>query len=270
MLEITSAQNKAFKRYKSLLLKKNREEEGLFLLEGRRYVDTALQSNRSVETLLFSSTFWETLSDNERTAYSDRCSVTRIADELFKELVHTEQSQGVLGIMQMPKFLWSLTDIRMEDEEDILLLDRIQDPGNLGTIIRTADATGIRFILLSKGTVDPFNPKVLRSTAGSILNVRLVMVESYTDTLTHLKSAGFSLLSTALEGARDYDEDGIYGSKNCLIIGNEANGISPELLEASDTKIKLPIIGMAESLNASVAAGVMMYKLLSVKRKRIF
>jgi len=270
MLEITSAQNKVFKRYKSLLIKKNREEEGLFLLEGRRYVDTALQSNRCVEALLFSNTFWDLLSEKERTAYSDRCSVTRIADEIFKELIQTEQSQGILGIMQMPKFLWELTDISVDDSEDILLLDRIQDPGNLGTIIRTADATGIRFILLIKGTVDPFNPKVLRSTAGSILNVRLVMVDSYTEALSYLKAIGYRILSTALEGALDYDTDGLYGLKNCLIIGNEANGISPELLEASDTKIKLPIIGMAESLNASVAAGVMMYKLLSVKRKHLF
>jgi len=268
MQEIASSQNKLFKRYKSLLQKKYREEEQLFLLEGKRYVDTAIQSGSKVDSVIFSKVTWEIEKNKEY--YLTMSNVVILSDELFKELVQTEQSQGIIGVISFESHLCDLSEADFKTGKDILLLDRLQDPGNLGTIIRTADATGIEHIILMKGTVDPFNPKVLRSTAGSILNVKFIFVESVIETIEVLHSKGFNVIATALEEALDYDTETIYHQQNCLIIGNEANGISEILLDACDVRVKLPIIGLAESLNASVAAGVMMYKLLSVKRKRIF
>lgn len=266
MQEVVSSQNKQFKRYKSLLLKKYREEEQLFLLEGKRYVDTAIQSSGIVESVIFSKSTWEIEEDKDH--YLTMTNVVVLLDDLFKELVQTEQSQGIIGVIRIENRLVALSEADFKHGKDILLLDRLQDPGNLGTIIRTADATGIEHIILMKGTVDPFNPKVLRSTAGSILNVKFIIVDNVNQTLDTLHSNGFNVIATALEKALDYDDETIYKQQNCLIIGNEANGISDTLLEACDVRVKLPIIGLAESLNASVAAGVMMYKLLSIKRKR--
>ena len=182
-------------------------------------------------------------------------------------MTQTEQSQGIIGVINMPKVL-DLSVLKQEvvknEKYNIVLLDRIQDPGNLGTIIRTADAAGIEWILLAKGTVDAYNPKVVRSTAGSILNIKLIEVDPIKDALNLLKTFGVNVIATTLEGAVDYGEPSSYKRFNCLVIGNEANGESNEIIELSDARVKIPIYGSAESLNASVAAGIMMYKLNSL------
>ncbi|MDH8677569.1 RNA methyltransferase [Fusibacter bizertensis] len=265
--EITSNKNKYFKRFKSLNMKKYRESERLYLLEGQRYIDTAIELKLKFEALLFDIDSWNQMELKAQNFYLEAAEVFVFPSHLFKEITQTEQSQGFLGVINMPEVLEiDFIEKSMADKTklNILLLDRVQDPGNLGTIIRTADAAGIEFVLLAKGTVDAYSPKVVRSTAGSILNIKLIALEEVEVAISELKTYGFNIIATALEGAKDYGESSCYKSRNCLIIGNEANGVSAEILNMADNKVKIPIFGKAESLNAAVAAGIMMYKLNSL------
>lgn len=267
---IQSSQNKQFKLLKSLSQKKYREKEGLFLLEGLRYVETAVDNDKALEALIIGASLWESMKITEQAkTFLELCPVYILPESLFEELVQTEQSQGIVGVYKIQAQVELHTWLSDHLHHTILWLDRLQDPGNLGTIIRTADAAGVGTILLSHGTVDPYNPKSVRSTAGSILNVTVINVEDTHATCECLKKYGYTLIATALEGAVEYSVESAYGEKNCLIIGNEANGISKELLIASDSKVKIPIVGGAESLNASVAAGIMLYKLHEYRHKNL-
>ena len=266
VFEIASAQNKTFKRFRSLLNKKYREIEKCFLMEGQRYVDTAIDNQFLMDAIIVSEQFWnEQLDEINKTRYLAKSDIYVLSKALFQELTQTEQSQGILGVFSYFK----KDEKNLEAQIDhfgcvnLLFLDRIQDPGNMGTIIRTADAAGIQHILLSKGSVDPYNPKVIRSTAGSILNVNLYELEDSELAISMLKSSGFHLVVTALEDSKDYDDLSNYTNKNCLVIGNEANGVSDSLLKSADSRVKIPILGGAESLNAAIAAGIMMYKIQS-------
>lgn len=275
VLEIASSQNKTFKKFKSLTLKKYRERELLFLMEGQRYIDTAINNDVAFEAILFDEQTWQhAIDDVSKQEYMRSAQVYILVESLFQELSQTEQSQGIIGVLQIPanqSLVHALethqNTINHDSHKNIIMLDRIQDPGNLGTIIRTADAAGIDTILLVKGTVDPYNPKVVRSTAGSILYVNLIEVDDSIETIEILKSNGYRVVVTALENAKDYNDVSSYGEKNCLVIGNEANGVSDHFIQSSDSRVKIPIIGQAESLNASVAAGIMMYKLQSLDGK---
>lgn len=259
--EISSSQNNTFKRFKSLQLKKYREKEKCFLLEGQRYIDTALLEGARIKAVLFDALTWETLSEHKRNYYLSKTEIFVMRESLLKELSQTEHSQGVIGVAEIEK------PEKTHWTGDILMLDRVQDPGNLGTIIRTADAAGFKDILLLKGTVDAYNAKVVRSTAGSILNVAIHEIEDASTIIETLKASGYNLIVTALEDAVFYDSPVCYQALNCLVIGNEANGVSGHLLEAADVRVKIPIYGKAESLNAAVATGIMLYKIKETKLK---
>ena len=260
-ITIESTQNKYFKKYKGLNLKKNRELDGLYLLEGLRYIDTAITMGHPFEAILVDINYWESIANQEY--YKNVCEVMVLSGQLMKDISQTEHSQGIIGVMRNQPLPDLKSHLEREDSKNILFLDRLQDPGNLGTIIRTADAAGFDTIICTKGTVDAFNPKVVRSTAGSILNVLVYYVEDSMESLTMIKEKGYKCVVTALDNAVDYHLPDIYGAKNCLVIGNEANGVSAQVLDLADVTVKIPILGGAESLNASVAAGIMMYQIIS-------
>nr|WP_330368177.1 RNA methyltransferase [Clostridioides difficile] len=140
-----------------------------------------------------------------------------------------------------------------------MILDRIQDPGNMGTIIRTADSAGVDAIIALKGCVDIYNPKVIRSTMGSIFDVNIIDA-SQDETVDMLKSLDFNIVSSYLNTENFYDKID-YGSKVALVIGNEANGINEELVSKSDILVKIPIYGKAESLNAAISSAILMYEI---------
>nr|WP_246542850.1 RNA methyltransferase [Fusibacter paucivorans] len=155
-------------------------------------------------------------------------------------------------------------DVLKETDRFVVYLDRIQDPGNLGTIIRTADAAGVDAIVLNRGCVDVFNSKVLRSTAGSILNVRLIHADSDDAAISALRQKQFKMIVTDLQSDFDYNDNRAYREKNCLVIGNEGSGVSEKIKAEADVRISIPIYGKAESLNASIAAGILIYKIKSI------
>ena len=152
------------------------------------------------------------------------------------------------------------------NQDIIVALDDIQDPGNLGTILRTVDSIGLKQILVSKGTADSYNPKVVRSTMGAIFRVKIIECEKLSETLKQVKAHKYQVLATSLKTKNSiYDID---YNKKVIVIGNEANGVSEEILKLADIKVKIPMLGKTESLDASVATGIMLYEYVRQKIKK--
>ena len=150
-----------------------------------------------------------------------------------------------------------------------MALDDVQDPGNLGTIIRTLDAAGIDSLILSKGCADVYNPKVVRSTMGAIFRVDTKYVDDLKSELLSLKEKGYNVITTSLK-TNKYIYDIDFSKKTVIVIGNESNGVSKEIFDISDEMVKIPMLGKTESLNASVAAGVIIYECVRQKRDNLF
>lgn len=247
-----SRENKIIKDALKLKQRKYREKEGLFLIEGIRFIEEAIKS-KSIKYVLYSSKIYET-KGYERVLNS-LIDKYEISNELLKELADTENPQGAIGIVH--KKIWSIDDI---ENNLIVVCDGIQDPGNLGTIIRTCDAA-LGAVVVIKGSVDVYNSKTLRSTMGSIFHIPVLFYDDFEIAVKDIKNRGYSLYAADLE-ADKYIYDVDFRKKSAIIIGNEANGIPCEHIEFVDEKIKIPMIGMAESLNASVAAGVIIYEVV--------
>lgn len=256
MIAITGKDNKVLKTVRSLQRKKGREETGLYFVEGVRMVQEAMEwAKDSLQYFLVSETYAEknpsvvqTLETWEKPAYLLR-------DNLFRELCNTEAPQG-LGAVLTAK---SLTETVSLEDSFVLILDGVSEPGNMGTIIRTAEAAGVDRVLLMKGCVDLYNPKVVRSTMGSLFRVPCVSGVSDTD-IRDIKHNGFTVIATALHDAVSIENAKVDG-KRALVIGSEAFGVSKEILDLSDIRVYIPMSGQVESLNAGVAAGISMYML---------
>lgn len=240
-------------------LKKNartRKKEGRFVAEGVRLVEEALAYHMAEKVYL---------SETIKKEYLDRLShklkeaeVEYVSAKVFQEISDTESPQGVLAVVKMPRY--SRSTIVEQKEPAVLCLEDIQDPGNLGTIFRTAEGAGMSAVILSMGCVDLFNPKVVRATMGAIFRVPFFVTENMTREVEQLKKEQFSVYAASLEGARFYTEE-TYQGKCAVIIGNEANGIRPETQQAATHKIKIPMEGKLESLNAAVSAALFMYEI---------
>ena len=182
-----------------------------------------------------------------------------VSGKVFKELTDVVTPQGVLAVINKRN-----DNKKIDTTSDYLLaLDNLQDPGNLGTIIRTADAANLKQIIVSKDTVDAYSPKVIRSTMGAIYRVNIIEVENLKETLFNLKKDNFEIVTTSLQ-----TNNSIYDIKyknKVVVIGNEANGVEKEIQEMSDYKVKIPMLGKTESLNASVAASIMIYEYVRQK-----
>jgi TrmH family RNA methyltransferase len=254
---IESSSNSQFKKIQKL--KKNvrfRRSEGCFVAEGWKMTEEALQRGM-VRTLYVSASAMETTSFSQQDV-----PVEVVSDKLFRELSDTVTPQGVLAVVSMPEY--RREDMICSDEAALLCLENIQDPGNLGTMVRTAEGAGMSGVVLSSGCVDLFNPKVVRSTMGALFRVPFYVCEDITTEVESLKKDGFSIYAAHLEGTADYTEEE-YSGRVGILIGNEANGLSDSLSELADKKVKIPMEGQLESLNAAVSAALFMYE---VHRKR--
>lgn len=243
---ITSIKNEKIKAWKKLHQRKYRTASGTFLIEGSHLIEEALSSSWEMKEIIVS----------EEVAVPDAAKhipVTPVTRLVFKELSFTASPQGIMAVVQIKE-----EAINYEGKV-IALLDAIQDPGNLGTIIRTADAAGVDGLILGKGCVDLFNDKVIRSTQGSVFHLPVVQGDLKEETMV-LKQAGFQLWATALERAKNYQTRSI-PEKTAIIFGNEGAGVSESLLDQADERVTIPILGQAESLNVSVAAGILLYYL---------
>lgn len=240
---ITSVQNNKVKQWNKLHSRKGRIKSGFFFIEGFHLIEEVHNSDWEITEIIV----------QDGIDYPEWCSespVTMVSENVFKNIASTNTPQGIAAVVKMNQ-----TEMGIGDS--VLLVDAIQDPGNLGTIIRTADAAGVESIMLGENTVDMYNDKVIRATQGSLFHLPISHV-SIPDEIPRLKKSGFQILASALNGAVPYNEIEI-GKKTALIVGNEGAGINDEIIALADSAIKIPIHGKAESLNVSVAAGILMY-----------
>ncbi len=234
---ISSRTNELVKKLKKLREKKYREFYGEYIAEGKRWVSDALTvCPQNVSAVIRSNAF-----DCERADFV-------LSDELYGELTQTENGQGIMAVMRIP-------EPKELSAEYCLFLDRVRDPGNMGTIIRTAVAAGYNDIMLHD-CVDVYNPKVIRSSMTGVLGVNFV----YAEDLSVPKSKGYKTIAAELSGT-DVFGYGNRANKTCLVIGNEADGISDSVLSECDDTVTIPMQSGMESLNAAVSAGILMYEL---------
>lgn len=261
---ISSSKNHLIKEAKSLKIKKHREIKKMYFIEGIRFVQEAFKANVKMDKIFISEKLEYISGGTEilKTINEMKLDYFILPHKLFKEISDTDNPQGILAQIKMEKC--SLTDV-INKKNFLVVLDSIQDPGNMGTIIRTADAAGATGLILSEGCVDIYNPKVLRSTMGSIFHVPIYTSNNILKDLSCVKKSRIILCAAHLEGETAYyNLDNI--NNVAVIIGNEAKGISEEIKNVSDILVKIPMKGKAESLNASVAAGLLIFEIM---RKRM-
>lgn len=247
MERITSLKNPKVILWRSLKERKGRRETGCFLAEGRKMVEEALHSAFPVEALLV---------DEKRAAefsLPPHIPVYALPENVLAAVCDTKTPQGIAAVVRIS--LGAQLGCRL------VALDAVQDPGNVGTIIRTADAAGLDGVLLSDQCADVFSPKTLRATMGSIFRMPIQVTDDLPAALLRLREAGCSVISSQLDGEPFYQRSPV-GERFCLIIGNEGNGISDAVKATATHRVKLPMRGGAESLNAAIAAGIMMYDLM--------
>ncbi len=253
MTVITSKNNQVYKKFQKLLAKKYRDRMGLYIIEGENLIEEAIKNGAHVEEALVRAG-----DESKLPCGLEQDKIFTIERNLFKELSRTETSQGIMAAVSKPEF--HREDFTKNCEgKNFVVLDRLQDPGNIGTIIRTADAAGYGLVVAMKGTADLFSPKVVRAAAGSLFRVPVLFLDDEDSLIEFAKAAGKKLVATCLEDSRYYYEENL-SSDIGLIIGNEGNGIRDSLMEKADIKIKIPMKGNIESLNASVAAAIIMYE----------
>ncbi|MCL2322964.1 MAG: RNA methyltransferase [Oscillospiraceae bacterium] len=245
--------NNLVKSIKKLHLKKYRIEEKRFIVEGWKLVKEAIKSIFSIELIIISERALDEW-DKSFVKESFQGNIYIAKDSVFNSMCKADTPQGILAVVSSKNFKFNIrTDV-------YVYLDSIQDPGNLGTIIRTSHAAGIKGIILSKGCVDILNDKVIRSSMGSIFHVPYFIDENYFY-LKELKDKGFKIIAGSLSSQKDfYDID--FSGKIVMIFGNEGSGITEEVLNFVSEDYKIPMPGGAESLNVAVASGIIIYEVI--------
>lgn len=250
MKRIESVKNTQVKQWKKLHTKKERETTQTFLIEGFHLVEEALNNKELIREIIISESV-----DFPPTWNVDNVAVTVVTNEVMKFISETETNQGIAAICEQ----FSTKEVS-EEFSKLLLIDAVQDPGNLGTMIRTADAAGIDAVIIGEGSVDVYNSKVVRSTQGAIFHIPIIK-----GSLFHwfelLKKESITIYGTALD-----EESVTYKEVNpaksfALVVGNEGSGVNPELLKETTQNLYIPIHGKSESLNVAVAAGILLYHL---------
>jgi TrmH family RNA methyltransferase len=253
METITSKDNQLIKEIKKLKEKRYRDEKGQFIVEGFRFCSEALMSHFEIPFLFISEGSldrWKSF--NLENKLQNSTKVYQVKDSVLKSICSTDTPQGVAAVASKVN-----TALRYYDGFYILA-DRIQDPGNMGTIIRTAHAAGASGVITTEGTVDIYNEKTMRSTMGSIFHIK-VIEDSDLKIIKELKNRGFKLVVSTLDTDKNFFDVSL--KDNVIIaVGNEGNGISDRVQSIADIKVKIPMPGGAESLNVGVAASIMVFE----------
>lgn len=256
---IRSKDNGRVKMLRNLKSRKIRDKEGLYVVEGVKFVDEAWRLKADIlfiaaDEAAGSSPAVSSLMSHMAAAGTD---CLWCDSRIFEGAVDVINSQGIAAVVR--KNVLDFNEA-LKQTSFAILCDRIQDPGNLGTIIRTADAFGPASVILTEGCVDLFNPKVVRSTAGAAFRVRVAEAGSGSEAVKLMKSKGWYVVSTVVKAKNSF-EDMKPSGKICLVIGNEGQGVEPDILNISDMLLTIRMTGNAESLNASVAAGICIYEI---------
>ena len=253
---ITSKDNETIKHIKKLKEKKYREEYHEFIIEGAKMIEEAINENANIKTIIICDDCkTQGAIPNELMYEIAKKNCIYVDEKIFNTITDVSNPQGIMAVVEKPNNKTQEIDY---SQDVYLILDNIQDPGNIGTILRTADSLDIKQIIVSKGTADIYNLKVVRSTMGAVFRVKIVESEDLTKTIKEMKKRKIEVCATDLRTDKSiYDID---YKKTAIVIGNEANGVSKKVLDEADTRIKIPMIGKTESLNAAVATSVILYE----------
>ncbi len=264
---ITSLQNTTVKLVAALHAKKQRDKLGLFIAEGIRLVEEA-----AAEWPLHCFVYSEKLLLQPRgvalisTLEEKGARGLLVSDAVYQKISLTESAQGILALI--PKRATKMTDWNTEQLGCIAVLDEIQDPGNVGAIIRTAAAANCSAVVLTSGCADPFSDKAVRAAMGALFKIPVVENVAREELSAYCRENRIRLIATCLEGATSYEKLNYMG-RNAIIFGNEGNGVHAELIKVSHDKIKIPLYHEVESLNVAAAAAVILYEVLRQKQSQI-
>lgn len=261
---ITSRDNDLIKHVRKLKEKKYREECKEFIIEGAKMIEEAIKEKANINTIIICDDCktGEDCISNELMYEIAKFDCVYTDEKVFTSITDVVNPQGVMAIVEKPECEETNIDYK---QDMFLILDNIQDPGNMGTILRTVDSLNIKQIIISKDTTDIYSPKVVRATMGAIFRVNVIEVDSIVKLIKDMKKHKINVYATDLRTDQNmYDID---YKKSAIIIGNEANGINEEILKAVDKKIRIPMVGKTESLNAAVATGIILYEAFREKLK---
>lgn len=256
---ITSKDNEMVKHIRKLKEKKYRDEYGEYIVEGIKLINEAIEENLNVKTIVVCDNCDKEIINQNSMYEVAKHNCVYVDEKVFNTITEVKNPQGILAVIEKKD-----KEKEINYKEDIIVvLDDIQDPGNLGTILRTVDSAGLTQIIVSKKSGDVYNSKVVRSTMGAIFRVNVIESDNLVQTIKEIKKHKFSVISTSLDTDKSiYDME---YKKVAIVIGNEANGVSKEIQDLSDTRIKIPMLGKTESLNASVATGIVVYEYVRQK-----
>lgn len=246
-----NAQIKKIKKIKKSA--KFRREQGMFAVEGWKMLEEAIRHGLAREIYISE----HAVPEWERRAYPEGRPAQVVSEALFREISDTVTPQGVLALVETPQYF--LDETADSDGAALLILENIQDPGNLGTMMRASEGAGMSGVVLGKGCVDIYNPKAVRATMGSLFRMPFFLSDNLVSDVERLKGKGFTMYAAHLAGKRAYTEVS-YQGKTGIIIGNEANGLSEQISSLADCLVRIPMDGQLESLNAAVSAALLMYE----------
>ena len=260
MQSISSKENELIKHIKKLKDKKERDISNEYVIEGIKLIQEAIQENVNIKQIIVCDDCDKTESMPKDLMYEiAKYDCIYVTKKIFKYISEVQEPQGILAVIEKNNL-----DREIDYSQDIIVaLDDVQDPGNLGTILRTVDSIGLTQILVSKGTADSYNPKVVRSTMGAIFRIKIIECEDLEKTLKEIKKHKFKVVVTSLQTENSIYE--INYNKKVIVIGNEAKGVEKNIQDLADEKIKIPMLGKTESLNASVATGIVLYEYVRQK-----
>lgn len=254
--EITSSSNALVKRIRLVHSRSGREKEGAFLVEGVKLFDEAVKNKIAIEAVVISKTFMD--SDFSPDAVAG--SVSKIAvvdDKLFSQLATTETPQGLIAVARLKR--WKLDEVFSGVAPLVVVADRVQDPGNLGTMMRTALAFGATGMLITEGSVDAFNPKVVRSSAGAMFALPFIEDISIEDAVAECRGNGLKVFALSADGDMKLGEVD-FRKPSAVLLGNEANGLSEDVEDAADHVVSIPMDVKSESLNVAIACAITLYE----------
>ena len=260
MQVITSKDNEVIKNIKKLKEKKYRDERKEFIVEGIKLIQEAMNENAKIKMIVVCEECLKDETIEQKLLYQiAKYNCIYVTPQVFSSITDVKNPQGMLAVIEIE----NTEDIIKFDEDMIFILDGIQDPGNLGTILRTLDSAGFSQLIVSEDTVDAYNPKVVRSTMGAIFRVKVIESKDLIRTIRNIKKHRYETVVTSLSTDENiYDID---YNKKIVVIGNESNGVSKEIMNIADIKAKIPMLGKTESLNAAVATSIIAYEY--VRRK---
>jgi TrmH family RNA methyltransferase len=275
---IISKSNEKVKFIKNLNEKKFRQKYNAFYLEGIKVVEEVLNKNKAINIMFIAYSKDILLCLNGGNEISEKIQefskknkieLINLDKKVFEYVSDTVTPQGILAVIEIPKY--NILDVLKNDFEtgkNILILDKLQDSGNIGTIVRAADAFNVSTIICLEGTTDVYSPKVVRSTMGSILREKIMYLnkDEINDYLKKIKEIGYEIVGTYLNTDK-YINEIDFNYRYAFVLGNEANGISSEIINICDKLIKIPMSGSAESLNVGIASGIILYEQFKNNKK---